>query len=81
MAGQGVWLYLNGRGGDFPDNYFDPIQLEKGIRVEMEHTDDPEVAKIIAKGHLYEFSDYYDYLDEMELQLKQRECVRRVFGW
>ena len=37
-------------------------QLEKGIEVEYEHTDDPEKAEIIALHHLEEVPDYYDKL-------------------
>ena len=36
----------------------------------MEHTDDPEVAKSIAKDHLTEISDYYDRLERMESEAK-----------
>ncbi|MBD3227000.1 MAG: hypothetical protein GF329_02345 [Candidatus Lokiarchaeota archaeon] len=45
---------------------FDPKQLEMGIKVEMEHTSDPEIAKEIAMDHLKEHPRYYDYLEEME---------------
>lgn len=41
-------------------------QLEKGIKVEMEHTDDPEKAKEIAKDHLWEDPDYYTKLATIE---------------
>ena len=44
----------------------DPGQLEKGIDVEMEHTDDPEIAKEIALDHLTELPDYYDRLETIE---------------
>ena len=37
-----------------------------GIRAEMEHTDDPAIAKIIAKDHLVELPDYYSRLKVME---------------
>lgn len=33
-------------------------QLEKGVEVEMEHTDDPAIAKEIAMDHLEESEDY-----------------------
>lgn len=50
-----------------PDSEFDPDQLEKGIRIELEHTGDIGVAKEIAKDHLVEMpDDYYDRLEEME---------------
>jgi hypothetical protein len=45
-------------------------QLIKGIRVEKEHTDNPEVARKIALDHLYENPFYYEYLDKMEEELK-----------
>lgn len=41
-------------------------QLYKGIEVEMEHTDDEEIAKEIAKDHLTEYPYYYDELEKME---------------
>jgi hypothetical protein len=44
----------------------DPKQVEKGIKVEREHTDDPDVAREIAYDHLTEDSVYYDKLEEME---------------
>ena len=41
-------------------------QLEKGIRVELEHTTDKKVAKEIALDHLNELPDYYDRLEKAE---------------
>ena len=38
---------------------FDRDQLKAGIKVEMEHTDDPIVALDIVLDHLSEKSDYY----------------------
>ena len=38
---------------------YDPMELEMGINDEMEHTDDPEVAAIIAMQHLDKIPDYY----------------------
>lgn len=38
--------------------------LEKGTRVEMEHTDDREEARRIAADHLSETWDYYDKLEK-----------------
>ena len=42
-----------------PDNRFDPKQIEKGIEIEVEHTDDKDLAKEIAKDHLEEVPNYY----------------------
>ena len=46
-------------------------QLEAGIKVEMEHTKDPKVAREIAMDHLTEFIDYYIGLKKMEKGLKE----------
>jgi len=50
-------------------------QLAKGIKVEMEHTNDPEKAKEIAMDHLEEFPTYYTALDEMEKKLKKQKTA------
>jgi len=41
-------------------------QLEMGQKVEMEHTDDPALAREISMDHLEEFPDYYTRLKKME---------------
>ena len=51
-------------------------QLELGIKVEMEHTDDPKVAIEIAKDHLCEFPNYYTELNKMEQSLKDKEKAK-----
>ncbi len=40
--------------------------LEKGEKVEREHTDDAETARTIASHHLDELIDYYDRLEKVE---------------
>ena len=45
---------------------FNPVELEKGVKVEMEHTNDPKLAKEIAMDHLTEDPDYYKKLAKME---------------
>lgn len=44
-------------------------QLEIGIKVEMEHTDDKSKAKEIVLDHLTEASDYYTKLGRMEKEV------------
>ena len=44
---------------------FNARQLERGIKVEMEHTTCPMIAEKIAKDHLTEQENYYDHLDAM----------------
>lgn len=41
-------------------------QLEIGIKVEMEHTSDKDVAREIALDHLMELPDYYSKLKKVE---------------
>lgn len=61
-------------------------KLKAGIKVEKEHTKDPEVAKVIAKGHFKEFppkkgkEDYYEGLDKMEEKLKKQAFWKGFFG-
>jgi hypothetical protein len=43
-----------------------PEELMMGIKVEMEHTQDKELAKQIALDHLAELPDYYSRLKKME---------------
>lgn len=51
-------------------------QLNKGIKVEMEHTDDKKIAKEIAMDHIYEDLHYYDKLKKMETK---EELIRGKF--
>lgn len=48
------------------DSKYDKDQLNKGVKVEMEHTDDKELAKEIAKDHLEEDGKYYDKLEKID---------------
>lgn len=41
-------------------------QLAKGIKVEMEHTNNRKMAEEIALDHLSELPDYYDKLKNVE---------------
>jgi len=45
---------------------FDQKQLAKGRKVELEHTDDPDVATEITMDHLTEDPVYYDKLEKIE---------------
>ena len=44
----------------------DQKQLKMGIKVESEHTNDPQIAKQISLDHLTEIKDYYSRLKKME---------------
>jgi hypothetical protein len=41
-------------------------QTTKGVKIEMEHTDNKQRATEIAMDHISEFPDYYDRLEKME---------------
>jgi hypothetical protein len=51
-----------GVGDQTPTNQIDPIQLSTGIQIEMEHTNDLDIAKEIAMDHLTEDPKYYSKL-------------------
>ncbi len=68
--GQG-WYYdsfrhsLAAKGVRTRNNYFKKeSELRKGIKIEMEHTDDPKIARKIAEDHLAEDSKYYSKLQD-----------------
>lgn len=64
-----------GKHNHVPDTEFDSEELERGIEVEMEHTDNPFISKRIAKDHLAECDDYYTRLDEMEKDCKKETAA------
>lgn len=51
---------------DIKESEADPKELAMGIKVEMEHTSIPSLAKQIALTHLSELPDYYTRLKKME---------------
>jgi hypothetical protein len=65
--------YINdiGKHNNIPDSEFDPEELALGIKIEMEHTDNPAIALSITKDHLSEFEKYNTMLVDMENQAKK----------
>lgn len=51
-------------------------QIEKGISIEKEHTDNLAIQMEIAKDHIEEFVDYYDRLEKMEKQAKIKNTIK-----
>ncbi len=45
---------------------FDQAQLNKGIKIELEHTSDEKMAREIAMDHLMEDKNYYTKLEKVE---------------
>lgn len=56
-----------------PDDQFNAEELAMGIKIEMEHTTNPDIAKEIAKDHLSEIPDYYTRLTKMEEEAKKEK--------
>ena len=57
--------------------------LKNGIKVEMEHTKNKNVAKTIASHHLYESPKYYEKLKVMEKELnldEHYEDIRKIYN-
>jgi hypothetical protein len=50
----------------------DPKELEMGIEIEFEHTNDPNIAEKIARDHLKEVPDYYTRLKKMEKEAMEK---------
>jgi len=66
-----------GKGDGRPDSAFDPKELARGIKVELEHTRDREIAKEIAKDHLTEDGSYYLKLKAIHLDGNGRAYHRQ----
>ena len=49
-------------------------KMEKGVNVEMEHTNDKSIAIEIAMDHIYEDLHYYDKLEDMESKSHKEEA-------
>jgi len=63
-----------GGAGDYfgpTDPSFDQEQVERGILVELEHTNDPEIAVEIALDHLVESRDYYTKLETIDPHIRR----------
>ncbi len=50
-------------------------QIEKGIQVEYEHTNNFDIAKEIAMDHLVEYPYYYDELEKMEKKFEHKRGI------
>lgn len=59
-------LAIVGRHTHIGNHNFDNSELQRGIQIEKEHTDDIALATEIAKDHLAEIPDYYTRLELME---------------
>lgn len=69
-----------GVGDNTPTNAVDPVQLSLGVQIEMEHTNDPEIAKEIAMDHLTEDPEYYSKLVKAGLAKEFQPSHNSGFG-
>jgi len=59
-----------------PPKDVDPKQVEKGLKVEKEHTSDPDLALEIVYDHLTEDATYYDKLEAIEKHTAKAKAAR-----
>lgn len=69
-----------GEGDSTPPDQVDPAQLSTGIQIEMEHTNDVEIAKEIAVDHLTEDPKYYTKLVNAGLAKEFQAGTSSGFG-
>jgi len=69
-----------GVGDRAPSDQIDPIQLSTGIQIEMEHTNDPEIAKEISLDHLTVDPKYYSKLVAAGLASEFKPSTGSGFG-
>jgi hypothetical protein len=56
------------------------LALEKGIKVELEHTSDYKTAREIAMDHLWEDPEYYEKLEKMEKEKGSKKETKECTG-
>lgn len=71
-------LLKGGKGDTLSPKHVNPDQLRKGIKIEMEHTNDPKIAREIALDHLSEYEFYYEELEKMEKKFDLKEAVTKA---
>lgn len=69
-----------GVGDRTPTGSVDPIQLSLGVQIEMEHTNDHEIAQEIAMDHLTEDPEYYTKLVKAGLAKEFKPSHSSGFG-
>ena len=61
---------LKGESDLFSPSDFNQSELNRGAKIELEHTKSKNVARKIAADHIIEFPNYYDFLEVMEKELR-----------
>lgn len=69
-------LLTGGKADAYRPRNFNKKQLSAGTKVEMEHTNDRQLAREIAMDHLSEDKNYYKALAKMERKLAKKRNRR-----
>ena len=56
---------------------YDIQQICNGIKIQMQHTDNPYIALQIALDHLAQFNNYYTYLIKMQKYLQNKSNIKQ----
>jgi len=56
-----------------PESSYDKKELQKGLKVEQEHTTTKKLQKNIAKNHLDEDKNYYKKLNKIEKKKNEKK--------
>ena len=70
------WYKITMKGGRAEDkdpSKYNQEELNRGIKIELEHTNNKEIAKQITMDHLEEFPNYYEELEKMEKKLEDKK--------
>ena len=70
LNAKGKEYIKGGMSSGMPHNVFPKKEMKMGEKVEMEHTNNPKIAKEIARDHLAEHKDYYTQLKIAEDKMK-----------
>lgn len=73
-------LLPGGRADDMDPSGFDPAELAKGQAHEMEHTDDPRIARETAMDHLAENPRYYSDLEKAGIECRVESIVETLIS-
>lgn len=61
-----------GKADDKPASKYPDSQIQKGVKIEMEHTNDKGLAREISRDHLEENKKYYTHLEKMEKDMDKK---------
>ena len=72
-------ILQGGEADNKPDSQFDKKKLRHAQKHEMEHTNNPAIAKEVAKDHMLEDADYYKKVEKMEKK-EAKQKLLSFFG-